>query len=408
MSAFAGPNTVRDSLILCMDGADGSSYSANVHPAPLDPFVWAGPYGAYQATLSRDPTTSPSPAGGIPLLMATANPGTSAYIGTYNAPANNIAPAIAGETWTMSFWVKGSSAFTASMMIFEANAAGAYISLGQGYYSVTTSWSRVSYTYTFAQATAAYLQARIDCYNTSVNMWIDGIQIERNSAASNFNPVANTNGTTWTDLSRTVNGTLVGTTATVFSSDGGGCLDFSANAGTNSSTARSGWSWVHPIPTTGSFTFNCWVKSVPTSVGQQAFFSNTADANGFRFGIGTDGVYYLIGPNYTEGALSFSGTFVNTQWNNVCVVFDRAGTYNSGAAQMRGYLNGTLFNSATLPASQTAWNTAGYTTAYMAKWPGPTFSSYSGKVGKFEVYSKALSTTEITQNFNAIRGRFGI
>jgi hypothetical protein len=75
---------------------------------------------------------------------------------------------------------------------------------------------------------------------------------------------------------------------------------------------------------------------------------------------------------------------------------------------MRGYLNGTLFNSATLPASQTAWTTAGYTTAYMAKWPGPTFVSYSGKVGKFEIYSKALSTTEITQNFNAIRGRFGI
>lgn len=405
MSVVSGPNIPTSGLVLELDANNPKSWSTNTHPNPLDAGTWATPGGANQGTVSRDTTVTDSPAGGVPLKFVTT--GASAYIGTYNSTTWHITPAVIGQTWTVSFWVKGSGSFQGSMLIFEAAAAGTYLTYGQPYYNITTGWTRVSGTYTTTNASCAYLQVRFDCYNTGVTVWYDGIQVEKAAAASTFNPMTNVNSLTWTDLSGTVNGVVQGVPAPI-TTDVTTCFNFAANTGLNHSSAISGFGWTpQPIPNTGSFTFNCWVKSVPTSVGQQALFSNTADANGFRFGIGTDGVYYLIGPTYTEGALSFSGTFVNTQWNNVCVVFDRAGTFNSGVAQMRGYLNGSLFNSATLPASQTAWTVSGYQSAFMAKGLA-TFVSYSGKLSKFEIYSRALSVTEIVQNYNALKIRHGL
>ena len=236
-------------------------------------------------------------------------------------------------------------------------------------------------------------------YNTSIIR--DGLVLYLDAANVKSYPGS---GNTWYDLTNTVNGTVVGTVAPIVT-DITKCFDFTANLGLNGSTAISGFSWgPHPVPTTGSFTFNFWVKNVPATAGQGVLFSNTADANGFRFAIGANGVYYLIGPTYTEGLLGFS-SFTNTQWNNVCVVFDRSGTYNSNVAQLRGYLNGNLYGSVTLPASQTAWSSN--TVAYMAKGLG-TFATYSGKLSKFEIYSRALSAAEITQNFNTLRGRHGL
>ena len=214
-------------------------------------------------------------------------------------------------------------------------------------------------------------------------------------------------GNYWNDLIGGVNPALLGTMPS-YSTDGGGCFDFAANAGLNSTSAASGFYWApQPVPNTGSFTINCWVKNVPAVVGQQLLFSNTGDANGYRYGIGVNGVYWLIGPTYTENTLGFS-SFTNTQWNNVCTIFDRLGTLASGTPYMYLYLNGSFVTSAAMPASQTAWNTSGYTTTYMAKWNGQTFTSYSGKLGAFSVYSTALTAAQVLQNFNALRGRYGI
>ena len=33
---------------------------------------------------------------------------------------------------------------------------------------------------------------------------------------------------------------------------------------------------------------------------------------------------------------------------------------------------------------------------------------FDGKISNFRIYSKALTTSEIQQNFNALRGRYGI
>lgn len=228
-----------------------------------------------------------------------------------------------------------------------------------------------------------------------------------NGSEPSISELLNNIGNKWLNLSSTVNGQTVGTTTPIIT-DVARCFDFSANNGLNSTSAVSGFYFnPQPILNTGSFTINAWVKNVPATVGQQLLFSNTADGNGYRFGIGANGVYYLIGPDYTEGTLPFS-SFTNTQWNNVCVIFDRAGTITPGTPKMYLYLNGSLVTNSTLPASQTAWTTSGYTTAYMGKWNSTTFSSFSGKLGKFEIFNRALSSSEIRQNFNALRNRYAI
>jgi len=189
-----------------------------------------------------------------------------------------------------------------------------------------------------------------------------------------------------------------------FSSDGGGCFDFATVTGINASNASMGFSFAsNMIPTTGSFTFNCWVKNPPTNVGQCGMFSNSGSGDGYRFGVGLDGIYYLIGPSYNESAVSFLSTLNATLWYNVVAVFDRSGTFNSDTPQMRMYCNGILQGTGVMYATQTA-------SANVP--PGLVKSAccalYTGKVATFSAYNRALSAAEILQNFTALRGRFGV
>jgi hypothetical protein len=235
MAVNYGTSIYGEGLTFCVDAGNPGSWSQNVHPNPLDIYAWASPGGASQMTLSKD-TSLTSPAGGMPLKMVTT--GTAGYIGTYNSPAWNLAAAANGQTWTVSFWVKGSSAFTASMLIFEANSSGVYITYGQTYYNVTTEWSRVTGTYTFTNASAAFVQARIDCYVNGVSLWVDGMQVEQSSTSTTFNSKSNPS-RTWSDLGpNQINLTPTGTIN--YTTYGGvTCFGFNSSMYWESTTAKS-------------------------------------------------------------------------------------------------------------------------------------------------------------------------
>lgn len=215
-------------------------------------------------------------------------------------------------------------------------------------------------------------------------------------------------GTTWYDVSGQTNTAyMYGSVPT--STDGGGCFDFATVTGAASSSASLGFTFTsNMIPTTGSFAFSTWIKNPPSSVGQCGMFSNAGSADGYRFGIGLNGVYVLIGgsggTNYSEPVLAFTNTLSSSLWYNVCMIFDRAGTNSSGTPQWQLYLNGTLQTTTNMIAPQTS--------AFTNAAPGLVRSAccglYTGKIATFVAYNRALSATEITQNFNALRGRFGI
>lgn len=211
------------------------------------------------------------------------------------------------------------------------------------------------------------------------------------------------NTTYWNDISGLNNHAVMYGTVPV-SSDGGACFDFSTVTGANASSASLGFTFSsNMIPTTGSFTLSTWIKNPPTVVGQCGMFSNSGSGDGYRFGVGLNGIYWLIGPTYSEGGINFISPISASTWNNVTCVFDRSGVFHSGAPYIDLYLNGVYQNQTTINATQTA---------FISAVPGLVRSAccalYTGKIARFSAYNKALSAVEIKQDFNAHRGRFGI
>lgn len=210
------------------------------------------------------------------------------------------------------------------------------------------------------------------------------------------------NTTTWYDLSGLGNnGTMFGSVPVT--TDGGASFDFSSVTGINSPNASLGFTFAADmIPTTGSFTLSCWIKN-PNSTGQVGLFSNSGAGNGYRFGITASNIYWLIGPSYNEGSISFLSSLNVANWYNVVCVFDRSGTFHSGTPYIDLYLNGIFQNSGIPSATQTAFTPVA---------PGLVKSAccalYKGKLSQFSAYNRALSSVEIQKNFEALRGRYGI
>ena len=179
-------------------------YNSNVFPYPRDISAWTGvgvggpsPAVSKSSTLSRDTTVIDSPAGGVPLKMVVTD--VDPYTRSYNASKWNLAPAVAGETWTLSMWVKASATTSATIYIFGANSAGSTTNIPGTYLDVTVRpyWRRISLTTTItdgsvANTTAAYVQIRLDgpdsgyiSGSTSIRpeIWWEGIQLEKNSGS---------------------------------------------------------------------------------------------------------------------------------------------------------------------------------------------------------------------------------
>jgi hypothetical protein len=214
-------------------------------------------------------------------------------------------------------------------------------------------------------------------------------------------------GTSWRDASGNGNtGTMFGTVPT--STDGGGCFDFATVTGANSAAASLGFTFgSNMVPTSGSFTLSCWIKNPPATSSGIGMFSNAGSADGYRFGVGRNGCYVLIGGvsgvGYSELDVLFSSSLSASLWYNVVMIFDRSGTNSSGTPQWQLYLDGVFQTSTNMVSSQPAFSNSA---------PGivrsPCCGLYTGRLAQFSVYNRALSATEISQNFTSLRGRYSV
>jgi len=78
-------------------------------------------------------------------------------------------------------------------------------------------------------------------------------------------------------------------------------------------------------------------------------------------------------------------------------------TMKTGDA-IRSYFNGIPNITAALPAGTFTYN--GTTSAYQVGSPGGSW--FPGEIPLMKIYNRALSAAEVQQNFNALRGRYGI
>lgn len=395
MSVYSGPNTTKDGLVLALDAANPKSFSVNVHPQPLDMFAWFnGTSGS--CTIERDFGTSKSPAGGIPLKMAVT--GNDPYMAAYNSVGYHLAPAAAGQTWTVSVWIKASTNTSAELFIFGDSAAGgnvfSIVDYGAGTVNVTTEWTRVSYSFTFSNASVARVQVRLDGPNSGGSgqtLWWDGLQVERSNTSTKFNPRANLNGAIWYDISNSGNnfsmtGSLTYNTAGYFDS--------------TASTANY-WQLTNFNIPTATLSLEMWVRcnTGATIDGLVSYASGGGDNNMLIYDPSNVSLY---GPS---GLVSSGVAINNNQWRQIVRTSNRftgvEKLYINGALVLTGSLAiGTYFTTGgTIIIGQEQDAVGGGLDAGQA---------LEGSYSVLKIWNRVLTDSEVTQSFNALKGRYSL
>lgn len=376
-----GPQIIRNGLISDLDAGYIRSYSPNVMPNPTNIFAWSGT-GNNNCTLSGDSTITRQ-YGSIPLKMVMV--GTDPYTGTYNVSTWNLAPAASGQTWTLSFYAKASETVTGNCFIFGANSSGNYIEAPSTSFTVTTSWQRFTFTTTLSNASTAYIQIRLGGSSGQVGktIWWDGIQLERASSATTFNPYYFGN-TVWKDVSGN-NRTATLTNGPLFNSSNGGNIIF--DGVDDYVITPSGGSY-------SEYTFMFFCKWI------------TDTANSSRiFGCDGFGTYTIFTPynvafhyNQSAGSSTVLSSGVNVGLGTWCHVAVTVSTLSSSA---RIYINGVLTN---------ATSTIPYVNLSGNLFIGAQYTNLLANcnIALFQLYNRVLSATEISQNFQTDKTRFGL
>lgn len=390
MAVFSGPNVVENGLVFCVDAGNPKSYSPNVLPNSRDLFAWfTGTNGA--CNIARDTSIVPSPAGGIPLKMSIT--GNDPYMATYNAAQYNLAPASSGQTWTASVWARASTNTTGEIFLFADSVAGSQVftilDFAAGTVNITTEWTRVSFSHTFTNVGTQRVQVRVDgtqSGGSGIDIWWDGLQVERGSSASAFNPALNLNGTVWADISGLAfNSTL--TNGPTYTAGPGGYFTFDGVDDLASVPVNAAFN-------TASVTFEVWAY-LQTIDDRHILYVNW-QGNALEVNSNRSVAMYNYSSGGQLGATTSGSVFNWDTWNHF------VGVYDDSAQALYTYVNGALLATRNTTAS-TIYSVGTHAIS------GVAFGGeVKGRISTVRHYNIALSPSQILQNFNAHRGRYGI
>lgn len=195
--------------------------------------------------------------------------------------------------------------------------------------------------------------------------------------------------TSWLDLSRGENnGSLVNDPA--FNSANGGSIVFD---GTNDYVSTAGINL-----TFNEFTIATWLfvtEPQPNNY-SSIVFSRGAVVTGLHF-LGTPfgGDGYKLSYTHNGGGYTWAGAPAVTPsvWNNVTLIFRTTGAFF--------YINGQFLasNLVSIPATNLLALQIGRDSGTFGRY-------YKGRLGTTQIYNRALSATEVLQNYNALKGRY--
>jgi hypothetical protein len=209
-------------------------------------------------------------------------------------------------------------------------------------------------------------------------------------------------GTTWTDLSGNVNnGTL--TNGPTYSSSNGGSIVFDGVDDVVNGT-------INGSIFAGNFTQSAWIYKLNANQIWQGVFTNSSPATNntylMTFGNGSVAApYNSVGAN--QVGISESGIFLDigthiNKWLNITIT--KSGTTLS----IYCYKDGTLLQT----SGTITWNGGNFATTNNYQigrhWAGGNVVPLQGNVSNVTLYNRALTAAEVSQNFNALRGRYGI
>ena len=361
------------------------------------------------------PTATP-PSNSFPSAISTTFPGTNSTvnyaIGWYNGGAYWFGGFFNGSSggWheifvtppTLNTWHHYSLTYNGSVMIFYHNGVvegtfnttdtaggGGPIRIGRrwdigNYFPGNIANSKVYSRALTSDEVQQNYQATKDKFQ-GPQIITNGLIVNLDAANKDSYPGT---GTTWTDLSGNANnGTLINGPS--FNIDSGGCIDFDGidDSVTGNKPVLSAVTLEYYCKLTGNSTggFPHLVMSGNTFIG---FVGNTSSAR-FRIAINPGAGYSEI----TSDLLNPSATFKLYSM-----------TYDGTTVKM--FVNGVQQASTMNIASTFELMTGN---AYqLSAVTTPSYDKAPNKMAAFRIYNRALSATEIAQNYNATKTRFGL
>ena len=194
-------------------------------------------------------------------------------------------------------------------------------------------------------------------------------------------------GSTWTDTIGGNNGTL--TNGPTHSSNSGGYFDF---PNSNSYIQLS-----NPVLTTPtSLSVEVWVRVTDTSASYTRFLSNRdAHTDGFEAGFTSTNKWYL----QINGAVSniSSATVNQDQWYHV------VWNYDGGLGKI--FVDGVQVQNVSF-GSQTINTTTAAAIGAVSHQLSSVQNTF--EIGALRVYNRSVTASEVKQNYDALKGRYGI
>ena len=227
-------------------------------------------------------------------------------------------------------------------------------------------------------------------YKYGPSIVTDGLVFYVDAANDNSYPGT---GTTWGDLVGGTDGTL--TNGSTYDSANGGSIVFAGDDDLITTTLTSNTIF------NSTFTVSCWFNADTVSNFPRPFSksnnASTTDVGGFSVffndSSGTYQVYCRINGNLINTS---SATFSLSSWNNLTVVFKdgEATVYLNQSSGVTGTNASALLSGITTTDDFIIGN------LHAADRP------FDGKIATTMIYNRELSSTEITQNYNALKNRF--
>lgn len=149
-----------------------------------------------------------------------------------------------------------------------------------------------------------------------------------------------------------------------------------------------------------SFTVEVWVRTNATTQNGTWFEKGTPNA---QYAIFQEGNFINCRVNtspYVDAVIVTTATYMNTtNWYQVAFTFTNGNQYC--------YINSGLVGSGTRVGT-VATSSGGVSIGAYGGYTGAKGYYFNGDLSIVKVYNRVLSQAEIRQNFNTIRGRFGI
>lgn len=418
MSQHNNPSTISDGVVFAYDQANSKSYKG---PAIKNFLTGISP-----SSISDNGTTYRFFSGTEQVYIPEVGTVTSAYVdmyNDYNGGSNNCCPSpysygsigsITGNTqYTYGILYKSYNRYTNPnwMYHYEYGPSG-YITeygvhmvggysgqethLGDGWY-----WSRAVFT-THPNCTSLYTGSWMYQYATWNRFYVAKVALLQGNWLDlhpKYWPDVNTTRTNTENIKSLTDSTATITaTSLTYASDG----TFSFNAA-SSNYIDSGYdlSWNN----TNSASIDFWCRPTTTSqnvgiIGKGSDWEWQVRQNGDAVQF----IYWDTGGSHNNGPIPIiSSTFAANVWKHIAVVWSHT------ANQLYIYANGVLISTsnwtnAAINANKSNTVKIG---GLIYDWAGGG-SYWSGSIAAVKLYSIALSPAEIQQNFNALRGRYGI